>query len=88
MSREVEMKLKKSTTILFNIVLILVVVLLVKSLIAVPKNVYAKSAIEYKVHRLESRGGNSLYNTLSTYAKEGWTLHSVVFNDTTLIFFR
>lgn len=47
------MKLMKSTTILLNIVLILVVALLVKSLIATPKNLYAKGKIEYKVSNLE-----------------------------------
>lgn len=35
------MKLSKSTTILLNVVLILAVVLLIKSLIFVPKNLYA-----------------------------------------------
>lgn len=42
------MKLDRFTRICINIVLILVIALLLKSLVTVPKNVYAKPGFEYK----------------------------------------
>ncbi len=43
------MKLDKSTKIFINLVLILVIGFLVKSLIIMPKDVYAKPGVEYKI---------------------------------------
>ena len=43
------MKLDKSTKILINLVLILVIVFLLKSIAAVPKNLYAQHNEKYKV---------------------------------------
>lgn len=71
------MKLNKSTTILLNIVLILFIALLVKFLIVVPKDVYAKANVEYKVvnwsgerTRKEQAQGHEAW--LNSLAKEGW----------------
>jgi hypothetical protein len=43
------MKLNKSTTILINLVLVLIIIFLAKSLIGFPKNAYTASPVEYKV---------------------------------------
>jgi len=66
------MKLSKSTTILINVVLILVIAILVKSLIALPKNVSAASNKDYSVVAYPSTGQN-VEQMLNDKAKDGWT---------------
>ncbi len=78
------MKLSKSTTILLNLVLILAIAFLVKSLVYFPKSLYAQSSnVEYSLESLqlqpgESVGAGSISGLLNKKAKEGWKYHSVV----------
>jgi hypothetical protein len=65
------MKLSKSTTVLINVALILLVALLAKSLVAVPKNVGAAQSREYKVVPYPSTGQN-VEQMLNAQAQEGW----------------
>ncbi len=65
------MKLSRSTTILVNIALVLVVALLVKALIAVPSTAGAAQAREYKVVAYPSTGQN-VEQMLNEYAGDGW----------------
>ena len=63
------MKLHKSTTVLINVVLVLIMVILAKSFIGFPKNANAASPGEYKVvHTNLVQVETMLNNT----AKEGW----------------
>jgi deoxyhypusine synthase len=62
------MKLDKFTKVLVNLVLILLIALLVKSLVIVPRDLYAKAGVEYKttslvieVKELGDEGINKLY---------------------------
>lgn len=85
------MKFDKSTKILINLVLILVIAFLLKSIIAVPKNLYARNGIEYKVViyedqinlAMQKEGAVSYENRHTRYetplneiAAKGWTFHS------------
>ena len=70
------MKLSKSTTILLNVVLVLLIVFLFKSLIAIPKSVYANPGYSYKLHDLAA--GENPEIIINQYAKQGWRLHSVL----------
>ena len=78
------MKLSKSSTILLNLVLILAMALLVKSLLNFPKSLYAQSSnVEYSVESLQSQPGasveaGSISSLLNAKAKDGWKYHSVV----------
>jgi len=65
------MHLSKSTTVLVNVVLVLVIAILVKSLIAVPNNVSAAASKEYSVVGYPSTGQN-VEQMLNVKAKEGW----------------
>jgi hypothetical protein len=65
------MKLSKSTTILINVALVLLIAILVKSLIAIPKNVSAAANKEYSVVGYPSTGQN-VEQMLNEKANEGW----------------
>ena len=69
------MKLSKSTTIFLNIMLILVIALLIKSVISVPKNLYAKGMYKYKV-TIDGDSRSEIEENINKMAKEGWRLHS------------
>ncbi len=71
------MKLDKFTRICINIVLILVIVLLLKLLITVPKDVYAARATEYMAEgEIGKMDTDEFTDMCNEYAKEGWKLHS------------
>jgi hypothetical protein len=70
-STEGIMKLSKSTTILINVALVLLIAILVKSLIAIPKNVSAAANKEYSVVGYPSTGQN-VEQMLNEKANEGW----------------
>jgi hypothetical protein len=63
------MKLQRSTTVLINVVLILIIVMLAKSIVGVPKNVYAATPTEYKVVRTDVSQTEKI---LTDSTKEGW----------------
>jgi hypothetical protein len=65
------MKLSRSTTVLINVALILLVALLAKSLVAVPKSAAAAQSREYKVVGYPSTGQN-VEQMLNAHAQEGW----------------
>ena len=65
------MQFKKSTTILFNVVLILVALILIKLLVSSPKNAYA-AATEYKV--IESSDRAEYLGNLNKSSLEGWSV--------------
>jgi hypothetical protein len=65
------MKLSKSTTILINVALVLLIAILVKSLIAVPRNASAAPNKDYSVVAYPSTGQN-VEQMLNEKAKEGW----------------
>lgn len=67
------MKLNKSTTILLNVVLFLLVVLLVKSIITIPKSVYANAGIRYEIVGVV---GKNAQQALNVHAQSGWKLNS------------
>lgn len=85
------MKFDKSTKILINLVLILVIAFLLKSIIAVPKNLYAQANFEYKIIWYEDEVGMAMQKEgavswekrhtrfeepLRRLAEEGWRFHS------------
>jgi len=85
------MKFDKSTKILINLVLILVIAFLLKSTIAVPKNLYAQANYEYKIIWYEDEVGMAMQKEgavsyekrhtrfeepLKRLAEEGWRFHS------------
>jgi len=73
-------KTSKSTTILLDLVLLLVMILLVKSLIAMPRNLYAKAPVEYKVVDLKPVNNlPDLQKLLDDMSNQGWKLHSTNF---------
>ncbi len=65
------MKLSKSTTILLNVALVLLIAFLVKSLIAIPQNVSAAQNREYSVVAYPSTGQN-VEQMLNEKARQGW----------------
>lgn len=65
------MKLSKSTIVLVNVALILVIAILVKALLVVPNNVSAAEFKEYSVVGYPSTGQN-VEQMLNEKAKEGW----------------
>ena len=69
------MKLDKFTKILLNVVFILLIALLVKSLATVPKDLYAKDNVEYEVEAFDV-SISELGKGLNEMAKKGWRLHS------------
>jgi len=81
------MNLHRSTTILLNVALILVIVLLLKSLIVAPRDVHAQNIPEYSgVDNLNFMGALEFAKGCNKLAKEGWKLHS--FNNYKAIFVR
>lgn len=65
------MKLSKSTTILINVALVLLIAILVKSLVAIPQNVGAAQNKEYSVVAYPSTGQN-VEQMLNEKAQQGW----------------
>ena len=86
------MKLSKSTRILVNVVLILIIAILIKSLVTVPRILQANPVPEYlavpfrtDVFMPTAQTGSLTY-FLNFKAREGWQLHSVL--DNRIIFER
>jgi hypothetical protein len=65
------MKLSRSTTVLINVVLILVAALLVRMLATAPASAGAAQSREYKVMAYPSTGQN-VEQMLNAQAQEGW----------------
>lgn len=65
------MKLSRSTTVLVNVVLVLIAALLVKGLVTAPASAGAAQAREYKVLAYPSTGQN-VEQMLNAQAQEGW----------------
>jgi len=65
------MKLSRSTTVLINVVLILLTAFLVRGLVAVPGSAGAAQSREYKVVAYPSTGQN-VEQMLNAHAQEGW----------------
>jgi len=63
------MKLHKSTTILINVALVLLIIILAKSFIGFPKNANAASPGEYKIVHTNLVQVETMLNNLT---KEGW----------------
>ncbi len=85
------MKLGKPTTILLNALLILLIIILLESLIAVPKDLYAQDNYKYKVIYYEDEIGlaamkegavsweerhTRFEQPINKLAEEGWRFHS------------
>jgi hypothetical protein len=85
------MKLSKSTTILLNAVLMLLIVILLKSLITIPKDLYAQNNFKYKIIYYEDEisltamreGAVTWEERLTKFeapinqlAEKGWRFHS------------
>lgn len=68
------MKSNKTTTVLFNLVLILVGLLLAKYLLVIPGGLWADSEVKYAV--MTEVQTHELQQVIEYYAKEGWRLHS------------
>jgi len=68
------MKLNKSTTVLLNVVLILLVAILFKNLLSFPKSLHAQDSVRYQVFFYHSVV-NPL-TLLNDMAKQGWHYHS------------
>lgn len=64
------MKLNKSTTVLLNVVLILLVAILLKNLLSSPKPLYGGAAVQYKT--VAFYGGSDPAPVLNEAAKQGW----------------
>ena len=69
LQKEGKMKLHKSTTVLINVVLVLIMVILAKSIIGFPKNANAAPPVEYKVVHTNLVQAETMFNNLT---KEGW----------------
>lgn len=65
------MKLSRSTTILINVALILLVALLGKALLSAPAGAGAAQSREYKVVAYPSTGQN-VEQMLNEHARDGW----------------
>jgi len=80
------MKLNKTTKILVNVLLVLVIAILVKSLVTASQNLQASSVPEYLAIDFQNLGlsnfaqTGSFTNFLNAKAKEGWMLHSVFYS--------
>ncbi|MBP7705813.1 MAG: hypothetical protein KA243_01055 [Candidatus Aminicenantes bacterium] len=71
------MKLSKSTTILANVVLILAIAILMKFLVAIPKNVEAAAPGAYAVVEMMPLAGvtpDVFEQKLDEMARQGWRL--------------
>ena len=98
------MKVDKSTKFLINLILVLLVVFLLKSITTVPKNLYAQGNYQYKIIYYEDEvslaamkeGALSWEKRLSRYeaplnklAEEGWRYHSdIKISNYTLLVFE
>lgn len=98
------MKVDKSTKILINLILVLLVVFLLKSITAVPKNLYAQGNHQYKIIYYEDEVGlaamkegavswekrHSRFEApLNKLAEEGWRYHSdIKMSNYTLLVFE
>jgi hypothetical protein len=71
-------KLNKSTTFLLNVILVLFIVFLVKSLLIHPKEAQAGAGTEYLFTVYDPGGATkiALTETLNKFAQEGWKLHT------------
>jgi hypothetical protein len=65
------MKLPKLTNVLVNVALALLIVILVKTIVAVPASAGAAQSREYKVVPYPSTGQN-VEQMLNDHAREGW----------------
>lgn len=65
------MKLSRSTTVLINVILILIGALLVRMLVTAPASAGAAQSREYKVMAYPSTGQN-VEQMLNAQAQEGW----------------
>ena len=65
------MKLSRSTTILVNVALILLVAFLAKALVSAPQSAGAAQSREYKVVAYPSTGQN-VEQMLNEHAHDGW----------------
>ncbi|TFH49854.1 MAG: hypothetical protein E4G89_04200 [Methanothrix sp.] len=72
------MKLSKSTTVLVNVILVLLVVLLVKSLLVHPREAQAGAGTKYTFFELPV-AGNSPQVVLDSFTNQGQKLHSYQF---------
>jgi Domain of unknown function (DUF4177) len=70
------MKFNKSTTVLLNVVLILLVVILVKTLLSAPKPLYGGAAVQYKT--VVCVPSEDQVDVLNEMAKQGWRYHSQI----------
>jgi hypothetical protein len=66
------MKLSKSTTILINVFLVLLIAILAKSIVAAPQNAAAAVIKEYSLENIAQ--GESLPQALNKMAHQGWSL--------------
>lgn len=83
------MKLNKSTTVLLNVVLILLVAIMLKNLLSFPKTLFAGGSPQYKVVKdLSNNPETRLEKTLNNMAKEGWRFHSLYPTSTWLLVFE
>jgi len=84
------MKLSKSTTMLLNVVLVLVIAFLIKSVMASPEHAYAQSSsYSYKLASVGPTQEEILQTgrptpnitqveeKLNAFARDGWKLHSI-----------
>ncbi|MFQ6070018.1 MAG: hypothetical protein ACE5LC_05765 [Candidatus Aminicenantales bacterium] len=75
------MNLNKSTRILINVALVLLIALLLKSLISVPRSAVARSGSQYKVVDIADFGetnAKTLTQYINQLSEHGWRLHSLV----------
>jgi len=82
------MKLSKLTTILIDVALVLLIVILIKSFIAFPKNANAAPIKEYQVVNCQPRDTQGILNA---EAEKGWGLVGYLCNSSSsfyLIFGR
>ena len=83
------MKLDKFTRVCINIVLILLIALLVKSLVTVPRDLQAKTNMEYRVVEVTGYARNDAQGVtkkINDYVNKGWKFHSCDGSDNFVIF--
>ena len=72
---------QKSTRLLLNLVLILLVLILMKSLLSLPRHLYAAQDAEYKVVKYSKNefvwNEEGLSRFLNVNTKQGWRYHSM-----------
>jgi hypothetical protein len=75
------MTYQKSTRLLVNLALILLVLILLKSLLSFPRSLYAAQDVEYKVVKYNKTeyvwNEEGLSRFLNANAKQGWRYHSM-----------